>query len=162
MGHRIQNVDALATSALREDALAIAEAGYAAIDADSVFARKLRIERDVLCIDSRNYPLAGRNIYFAGVGKCAFAGARAVEKLLGDRLTGGIAFGVSPLETPLAKVETHIGTHPLPSEVNVQATERMIEFLSGRTESDLVLMLISGGGSALLCLNKPPCDDDLP
>jgi len=60
------------------------------------------------------------------------------------------------------KIETYVGSHPLPSEVNENATKRIIELLSDCTEDDLVLMLISGGGSTLLCLHTAPmtCFDE--
>jgi glycerate-2-kinase len=164
MGHRIQNFEALAENDLRTDALSIAEAGYAAIDVGDALMRTLRIENDELHLQDRVYPLAGRRIFFVGVGKCANAAAKTIEQLFGDRLTGGIAFDVSPLEeTALQKIETHLGTHPLPSEENVRAAKRITEFLADRIESDLVIMLISGGGSALLCLPSASmtCTDEI-
>ena len=166
MSHTIQNFDALAENDLRRDALAIAEAGLAAIDISDAFKRTLTIGGDELRIGDTAYPLAGRRIYFVGVGKCAFAGAAAIEHLLGDRLTGGVALDVSTGEQTnlkLKTIETYVGTHPLPSETNEDATKRILEFLSGRTEDDLVLMLISGGGSTLLCAHEKPmtCADEV-
>ncbi|HQT82767.1 MAG: hypothetical protein B7W98_00595 [Parcubacteria group bacterium 20-58-5] len=163
MAHRIQNFESLATNALRTDALAIAEAGYAAIDVGSALAHTLHKDDAALHVGAATYPLAGRRVFFVGVGKCAFAAAKAVETILGDTLTGGVALDVSPVEgAPLAKIEAYIGTHPLPSEVNEDATKRIVEFLSGRREDDLVIMLISGGGSTLLCLHDAPmtCTDE--
>lgn len=150
---RIQNVRTLATTDARRDALAIAEAGYAAIDVGSAIEHRIRLAHEELHIVGESYRLSGRRIYFVGVGKCALTAAGAVEKLFGNRLASGIALDVSPLTGhPLAKIETYIGTHPLPSEANKVATERIIEFLSGRREDDLVLFFISGGGSTLLFL----------
>ena len=50
----------------------------------------------------------------------------------------------------LNKIEVVEGTHPLPSKTNVAACERMIEIAESATEKDLVLVLMSGGGSAIL------------
>ena len=153
----IKNVAALATTDLRLDALSLAEAGYAAITTESAFIQRLKIENDELHIDTRTYPINGRRIFFVGIGKCAIAAASAVETILGDQLTAGIAFDVSLTEgISLQKTEIYIGTHPLPSETNEHTTERIIEMLSGLQETDLVLMLISGGGSALLCHPSKP------
>ncbi len=163
MAHRIQNFEALATTPLRLDALAVAEAGYAAIDVGAAFERSVTLSGDTLTVLGTSYQIAGRQIYFVGVGKCAFAAALAAESVLGDSLTSGVALDVSLIEgrTP-AKIETYIGTHPLPSETNERASKRILEFLRGRTESDLVLMLISGGGSTLLCAHDAPmtCTDE--
>lgn len=156
MAHRIQNFEKLAENKLRADALSIAEAGYAAIDTGNALRRTLRIEGDTLYVKEKTYPLAGRQIYFVGVGKCAFAAGAAIEKLFGERLSAGVALDVSPLPEPLEKIEMYIGTHPLPSEINETATKRLMEFLTGRTETDLIIMLISGGGSALLCQHDAP------
>lgn len=161
MVHRIQNFEALAENELRADALAIAEAGLEAIDIEKVVRSKVQVKDGEMHIVDKAYALAGRRVYFVGVGKCAFAGARAIEKILGDRLVGGIALDVSAGEQSdqqpaTSKLELLIGTHPLPSEANVKAAKRIIEFLAGRVESDLVIMLISGGGSTLLCLHDTP------
>lgn len=163
MARYIQNFDMLATDALRQDALSIAEAGYAAIDVGEALKRTLRIEHGELHIRDATYRLAGRRVFFVGIGKCAQVAAAAIETLLGDSLESGIAFDVSSAEQrSFKKIETYLGTHPLPSEVNVLATRRVMEFLSERKEDDLVIMLISGGGSTLLCLQEAPmtCEDE--
>jgi len=155
MEREIQNFEALATTDLRRDALAIAEAGYAAIDVSAALERDLRIENDELRVGEKVYALADRRIFFIGVGKCAFAASGAIERILDGRLTAGIALDVSPIEGAApTKIETYVGSHPLPSEVNENATKRIVELLAGCRESDLVIMLISGGGSTLLCLHK--------
>jgi glycerate-2-kinase len=101
-------------------------------------------------------------VRFVGVGKCAVRGGRALEALLGATLADGIALDVSAAEDPDSKIEVHIGTHPLPTDVNEAATKRILEFLSAGSENDLVIMLISGGGSTLLCLPDAPmtCSDE--
>ncbi len=163
MAHRVQNFETLATTALRTDALSIAEAGYDAINTGATLERTLTIVGDALHVGSAVYPIAGRRVFFVGVGKCALDAAEAIEDIFGDRLTGGIALDVaSRAQRPLKRVTAYIGTHPLPSEVNEEATKHIMELLSGREESDLVLMLISGGGSTLLCAHDAPmtCADE--
>ncbi len=153
MKHCVQNFNLLATDALRLDALSIAETGYAAIDIGATLERSLRVEHNELHVNEATCHL-GKHVFFVGIGKCAQAAAIAFETLLGDSLEGGIAFDISsaPQHT-LTKIESYIGTHPLPSRANEHATKRIIEFLSARTTDDLVIMLISGGGSTLLCLH---------
>lgn len=163
MTHRIQNYDELAVTPLRRDALALAEVGYEAINVAAALRRKLVIEHDALRIGEKQYPLANRRIYFVGVGKCAFVAAGAMEQILGPRLTGGIAIDPSPPPAErFERITLYQGTHPLPSNENEAATAELFSFLSGRKESDLVLMLISGGGSTLLCLHDAPmtCVDE--
>lgn len=160
---QIQNVAALARNDLRRDALAIAEAGYAAINAGDAIRHKLHFKHDELSVAGKNYHISGRRIFFVGVGKCAFAAARAIEELFGSRLAGGIALDVSPFDgRPLARIETYTGTHPLPSDANELASRHIISLLSDAREDDFVIMFISGGGSALLCLHDAPmtCADE--
>jgi len=159
----IQNFKTLAENTQRLDALSIAEAGYAAINTGAALVREMRIEGDELHIGDTTRPLAGRRIFFVGIGKCAIAGAIAIEKIFGDRLMGGIAFDVSSTDDEyLKKIQTIIGTHPLPSETNVQATREIFSLLGECDENDIVLMLISGGGSTLICENEAPmtCVDE--
>lgn len=164
MGHIIQNFDALAENELRRDALEIAEAGYEAIHVGNALRHKLKIENDELIVNSARCHLtetvrkhlAGRRVFFVGIGKCALVTAEAIEELLGDHLTSGIAIDVSPIERNLKKIETFIGTHPLPSEKNELATKRVLEFLLNLSEDDLVIFLVSGGGSTLLCSYESP------
>jgi len=160
---QIQNFEALAVDDLRRDALAIAEAGYEAINVGAVISGKVQVVGNELHIDGKIYPLDGRRVFFVGVGKCAIAGGRAIEAVLGDFLTGGVALDVSAADAGgISKIEMYIGTHPLPTDVNERATERIIEFLSGLRNNDLVIMLVSGGGSTLLCLHDSPmtCMDE--
>ena len=69
---------------------------------------------------------------------------------LGDRLTGGIVitkYHHSMGDIP--RTEIYEAGHPVPDENTIAATERVLEFTSSLTEDDMVLFLVSGGGSAL-------------
>ncbi|MFI5260689.1 MAG: glycerate kinase [Candidatus Paceibacteria bacterium] len=152
----VRNFQNLAATDLRLDAVSLVEAGYAAINTESALEHYLHLDGDTLQVGETVHELGGRRVFFVGVGKCAISGAHAIEKILGDTLTAGIALDVAAADGPLAKIETYIGTHPLPSETNVHATEKIVELLTSCTKDDLVLMLISGGGSTLLCLPTGP------
>ncbi len=164
MDRRIHNFDALASTPLRTDALAIAEAGYRAVDIGTAFARKVRVDGDELVVDGApRILLDSRRVHFVGVGKCAIAGAEAAERLFGDRIESGIALDVRGLaDGRLGTIEAFVGTHPKPTQENVDATHRIITLLEGLTADDLVIMLVSGGGSVLLCSPEAPftCADE--
>lgn len=153
----IKNAAALAQSDLRADALAIAEAGYAAINIATIIEKKLTLKNGTLSIGENSFPLAGRRVFFVAVGKCSFVVARAIEELLGDRLTAGIALDVSSVDGALLKtVRAYQGTHPLPSETNVAATREIFALLKDLTSEDVAIFCISGGGSTLLCQPVAP------
>ncbi len=155
----IQNFESLASNGLRETALRIAEAAYDAIDTKRVIEANVRITDSILHIKDIAVPLGDVDrIIFVGVGKCAIDAARALETILGSHLSAGIAIGMH--EETLEKIKVYAGTHPFPTAVNVKATGEAIQLLSGMTPRDLVLFVISGGGSTLLCQPKGMSPED--
>jgi glycerate 2-kinase len=165
----IKNKEELATTPLRRDALEILEAGLQAIDTEKILRKKIRIENENLIVQGGintestvvPLPLTRRGVrgevYFVGIGKCALDGAKVMEDILGDYLTAGAVIDVKPVDEALGlnKVKYFEGTHPLPSEQNVEATKQILEMVSNLTENDLVITLISGGGSSLFELPMP-------
>lgn len=122
---------------------------------------KVQVKDGELQIADKIFKIARRRIFYVGVGKCAISAGMAVEKILGEIFTAGVAFdvfGSNPaIQQPAtSKLEITIGTHPLPSEANERGAKRIVEFLSDKTENDLVIFFISGGGSTLLCLPQTP------
>jgi glycerate-2-kinase len=147
---KIQNFNELAVSDLRKAALNIAEAGLLAIDTKEALKRAVKVGDGKLYINGSEFELNNSGkLLVVGVGKCSLEAGAALEEILGDRISGGIIVDVH--KGTLRKIETYRGTHPLPSEQNVDATKKIIELLSGRNEKDLVIFVVSGGGSTLLC-----------
>lgn len=157
----ILNKEELATNSLRKDALEILEAGLEAIDTQKILKNKLRVENGILYIKNGDEEMSvglpspdqgegGRRpggVYFVGIGKCALDGAKVIEDILGDYLTEGIALDIK--EGKLNKIKSLIGTHPYPSEKNISATKEILKMVENLTDKDLVICLISGGGSSL-------------
>lgn len=147
---KIQNSKELAISPLRKDALEIIEAGLESIDTPKIMEENVRVENGELFIRNKKIDLNGiKKIFVVGIGKCALEAGEVIEKILGDLLTGGIVLDVQGKK--LLKISSLVGTHPFMSEANIDATREIINLLSGMTENDLVIFIISGGGSALLC-----------
>jgi len=149
--HIIKNFDELAVTSLHKDALEILEAGYDAINTEKVISSKVKVENNHLFINDKDINLESyERVVFVGIGKCAADAAISFEKLLGEHLSGGIIIDVRGVT--LQKITSHVGTHPLPSEENIVAAQSIKDMLEDMTEKDLVIAVISGGGSALLCL----------
>ena len=147
----IKNIDALGLTPLRRDALAILEAGYEAVLTERVIREKVTMMGDDICIGDRNICLSDyERVFFVGIGKCAVDASLVFEDLLGGRITDGIVLDVR--SGVFQKLRSFVGTHPFPSETNMAATKKIVEMLKGITARDLVIAVISGGGSALLCL----------
>ncbi|MBJ7414164.1 MAG: glycerate kinase [Niveispirillum sp.] len=98
-------------------------------------------------------PPRGRTLV-VGAGKAAAAMAAAVERHWSGPLSGLVitryGHGV-----PCQRVEVVEAAHPVTDEAGIRATARMLDLLRGLTADDLVLCLISGGGSALLAAPAP-------
>jgi glycerate 2-kinase len=147
----IKNWGELSTTKLRDDALAILEAGLESVATENVINAQIILKDGDLCIkDARICLGLYTRVFFIGIGKCALDAGAAFEKILGDHITDGIVLDVRG--GVLKKLRSYVGTHPYPSEQNLEATKAIVEMVSDITEKDLVITVISGGGSSLLCL----------
>lgn len=157
----ITNTALIATSPLRADALAIAEAGLAAIETGAVIRTVVSLSGDMLSIGAERYDLrAYERLIVAGVGKCSLDAARALEEMLGGRISDGLVLDVR-CDPSLTYIKSCEGTHPMPSDTNITHTRELLELLEEAGEHDLVLFIVSGGGSTLLCSPKNGiCDDE--
>ncbi len=147
--HVVRNFDALAATPLRSDALTIAEAGYRALATPVVVRRAVARDHATLTVAGKPYDItAYEHCYLLAVGKCALDASRELETILGDFLTEGVALDVR--EGSLERVRGYVCTHPYPSAQNATATRALLDLATQATERDLVLCVVSGGGSALL------------
>ncbi|MCI0480210.1 MAG: DUF4147 domain-containing protein, partial [Candidatus Dadabacteria bacterium] len=138
---------------LRKDAVSIFEAGVRAVDPENAVKRHLILKNGVLQVNGDRYALSGfENIYVIGMGKAAAPMARAVENILGDRITAGIINVKHGHTATLKKVKINEASHPLPDEAGLEGAREIAALLGKTGERDLVVFLISGGGSALLPL----------
>jgi len=104
-------------------------------------------------------PPRGRLIVI-GAGKASAAMARAVEQQWPGPLAGVVVtrYGYA---VPCARIEILEAAHPVPDAAGMRAAQRILEHVHGLSEDELVLCLISGGGSALLPLPAPGLTLDL-
>ncbi len=145
---KITNYDQLAVTSFRKDALNIVEAGLQAIDTRAAVERSVALTDVGLRVQDTQYSLEGvEHIYVVGIGKSSLDACRALEQVLGDRITEGITIDVR--EGELEYIDSVAGTHPLPSDTNREAAGRIVNMLEQAGENDIVLFVISGGGSAL-------------
>ncbi len=153
----IQNFEDLAVNKNRELALSIAEAGLASINTESVILNSVKLENNNLSINGQVFDLSKFNkIKVVGFGKASCDGALALEKVLGSKIKEGAVIGLKRVDCTY--IETFSGTHPRPSSINVIAGKKICEIVKDSTEKDLIIALISGGGSALLCGEEEECE----
>lgn len=101
-------------------------------------------------------PPPGR-VIVVGAGKAAASMAQAVEQVWHERghdlaQLSGIMVTRYGQKLPTERIKIIEAAHPVPDQASVQAAQAILQHLHGLTQDDLVLCLISGGGSALMCL----------
>ncbi|MGQ9584166.1 MAG: glycerate kinase type-2 family protein [Anaerolineae bacterium] len=142
---------------LRQDAFRIIQAALREVDPVQAIRHHLRRDRDWLEVEGRVYDLGHfRRVWVVGGGKAGAPMAVAVEEILGDRLAGGVVnVKVGHVSPQPHKVEIMEAGHPVPDSRGEAGARRMLELAASLNEDDLLLCLISGGGSALLPLPAP-------
>ncbi|MDD4761885.1 MAG: DUF4147 domain-containing protein [Candidatus Pacebacteria bacterium] len=153
----IKNFFNLATTFAREKVLEISNVGYEAVNISRFTEKEVTIKKDELFISGQKYDLKKyRRIFLAAFGKGSSNFALSFSKILGSRLTGGIALDIKKPEISIwdtlpEEITFLVGTHPLPSLKNVEATRRIIKMADRLGRDDLIFFLITGGGSSLFC-----------
>jgi glycerate 2-kinase len=138
-------------SRLRRDALSIFHSALAAVDPEEAVRRHLQFEAGMLAVQDRRYDLnACARVLVVGAGKAVAPMAKALEDLLGDRIDTGLLVVKDGHGLPLKRIRIREAGHPVPDERGVAGTLEILNLLEGAGERDLVICLISGGGSALL------------
>lgn len=128
-----------------------------AVDPGAAVERALAFDGRVLDYGEGKIVVGGR-VWIVAVGKAAVPMARAAVRILGALVAGGVVLtkdghGDGKPWSPLEFLEA---AHPVPDARGVAATRRVLDLLRGAEANDLVLALISGGGSALLEAPVPP------
>ncbi|MEA3310445.1 MAG: glycerate kinase [Chloroflexota bacterium] len=144
---------------LRNDLKEIRQAALRAVDPAAAVRRHLQIVEGELRVAGESWPLAElERVLLLSAGKAAVPMTKAVLELLGAHLDVGIvvtkyehATGVTLPE----RVQVIEAGHPVPDEAGRRGAAAMLELLAGSSPRDLVLVLLSGGGSALLPLPVP-------
>jgi len=137
----------------RRVALESLDEAFEMVDPYKLLRSRVRREGDRLIVKGRVYDLAsyGR-VLVVGFGKAGSLMAKALEDILGDRIDGGLVNVPYGTSLRLERIELNEAGHPKPDENGLKGAKRILELVSNLSERDLVLVLISGGGSSLLPL----------
>ncbi|HLH21536.1 MAG TPA: DUF4147 domain-containing protein [Chloroflexota bacterium] len=147
------------TDEQRQIARDVFAAALAAVAPDAAISRHLRREGARLLVDDAPYDLASyRRLRVIGAGKASGAMAAAVEPLLGDRLDQGLVVVKDGYAVPTARITLREAGHPVPDARGLAATAEALALVRDLGADDLLLVLLSGGGSALLAQPVPGVD----
>ncbi|KAF5904282.1 glycerate kinase isoform X1, partial [Clarias magur] len=153
----------------QEQARAIFAAAVEGVQPDIVVRRALQRRGDELVVAEHSFKLC-HNLYLVGFGKAVLGMAAEAERIVGDHLVHGIVSVPHGIQETLrhhrklnmlldarSKIKVMEGAkHNLPDTDAKESAESIGKLASSLTESDLLLVLISGGGSALLPAPVPP------
>jgi glycerate 2-kinase len=136
----------------RQLALNALNAALEASDPKNIIKAKVKVEKNVLKVGDLSFDLSKFNhVFVVGGGKASGSMAEAVEALLGDRIKDG-AINV-PYNSPaynVKRIKLEHASHPVPDLAGVQGTKRILSLADEAEENDLVICLLSGGGSSLM------------
>ena len=133
----------------------IFEAALLRIDPYGMIKQRMRLEGRRLIVELEAERFEAdlsrfSRIVVLGCGKASARMAKAVEEILGARVSGGLVCTKYGHTEVLSRIEQAEAAHPVPDEAGVAAAAHIAELARGADEDTLVINLISGGGSALL------------
>ncbi len=138
---------------LKRHAEEIFRAALRAVDPRAAVRAKVGLEEGRLRVEEMELDLASlEQVYVVGAGKASAAMAQAVEAILGDRITRGVVSVKVGHGVPLEYVAVREASHPVPDDAGCRAAKEILDLVSEAGPKDLVIVLLSGGGSALLPL----------
>ena len=148
--------DRLARSPRHDLALQCIASGVEAAHPERVVRERVAVDGDTLRV-ARGTSAAGAHevdlsavdrLLVVGGGNAAGTAARALEGVLGGRIADGVVVTDDPV--PCDRIRVRAGDHPVPTERNVEGAREVLEVASSAGPADLVLAVVTGGGSALL------------
>ena len=144
----------IGTTELRKKALEIVRAGIESVNPHILVKRSLRYNEDFnsVVINNNSFDLLRGRIFVIGGGKASGMMAEMVEKIIGpENITAGVVNTIDK-KYETKKIKINIAGHPLPDKKGMNGAGEMLKLKEKYeiNEKDLVICLISGGGSAML------------
>jgi glycerate 2-kinase len=149
----MMNIESKKISAMRNDAVEIFNRGLQAVQPGDAIRRHCKYDGKNLFIGDRVYHLPRfKNLFVVGSGKAAAPMTSAIEDIIGEKVTGGIITVKYGHVADLSHVKLIEAGHPIPDENGRYGASEIFNLAKKAGKDDLVLCLISGGGSALMPL----------
>jgi glycerate 2-kinase len=147
----IENGQTELTRKARALALESLEFAINSVNPKSIITSKLSLEDRTLRVQEYAFNLAlYKRVYVVGGGKAAGSMAEALEEILGKHITSGIVNVPYGCQSKTKIIKLNEASHPLPDQAGVDGTRQILEIAEKAEADDLVICLISGGGSSLM------------
>jgi len=132
-------------------ALKSLESALNAVDPKQIIKSKLSLKNYILKVNGISLDLKKfKNIYVLGGGKASGSMAETLEQILGKHITKGLVNIPRGSKHKTKIIKLHEASHPIPDETGVKGTRDMLEIARQAKDKDLIICLISGGGSSLM------------
>lgn len=132
-------------------AIEIYKAGVKSVLPEALIYNSITLKNNILSCNGNNFNLAGfDHIYLIGFGKASAAMAQSIEKLLGNRISGGHVITKYGHGVRFDNLTLTEAGHPIPDNNGISGSKKILQVVSQATAKDLIIAVISGGGSALL------------
>jgi glycerate 2-kinase len=124
---------------------------------DQCINRFVQREGSRIAVGDLTFDLAYfEQVKVVAIGKAAIPMAQSILEILGEYLAEGFVItkhlSSDDARTLPSMIQVCLGSHPVPDEKSISCSKKLVKFLAKSGENDLILFLISGGGSALACL----------
>ena len=146
----IKNGETEAIRNARILALESLESALKAADPKTIVKNKLALNGSLLQIEQYCFDINKfKHVYVVGGGKASGSMAEALEEILGPNINEGIINVPHGSLQKAKKIKLHGASHPLPDQASVEGTKQILAIVEKAKVADLVVCLISGGGSSL-------------
>lgn len=146
------NYNKIATSSAKKKVLQLANKAICCIQPKYFIPQAIKLRGEELIIKGEKISLAGKRIFVIGAGKASAEMAYEIEKILGaKRITAGLVI-TNKSKVKMSKIKIHLADHPIPSARGLKGSKKIFALKDkyNINENDLIIALVSGGGSALL------------
>jgi glycerate-2-kinase len=127
-----------------------------AADPGKAIKQSIIRKKQLLWVNNVHYDLSQyQRIVCVGAGKASGHMAHALEQILGKYLESGMVIVKDNDGTPTTHIRSIEASHPLPDTRGTRATKQILKIVRSLTKQDLLIVLLSGGASSLLCAPAP-------
>lgn len=140
---------------LYQDAETIFKKTIDQIRPENILPGVIRFNKDTNTLTVENVTIElkqDRPLYVIGFGKASATMAEYIESLLGNRIADGLVITSPQNYKKLSRIQIFSGSHPLPDKKSLSSTYELLTFISSIPKNAVVINLVSGGASSLLCM----------
>lgn len=137
--------------------LDLAEEALRFLQPGNLFKSQISKKGNKLIIQNKTFDLNKfKNIYVVGGGKATYLLAKALNELVGRKIKAGYINVPIAITKKIGKIIVNKASHPFPDQNGLKGSKEILKIAGKAGEKDLVICLITGGGSALMPAPIPP------